>query len=180
MLRRAAIPMRSIRSPQDLAGSAFSDRRWSLAAAASVIDLDVTVFIQLGIFLFLFLVLRPLLFRRLVDLFAAREKSIEGAQAEARKMDEESRVKTAAYEEAMKKVRAEAGAERDQLRAEASRTATALVTAARAKETSRLEAGKKQIHAEAESVRGDLRTRARDLGLDLSRRVLGRDPGSPA
>src|SRR5687767_11260987 len=112
MLPGAAIPMLSTIPAQDGDPAPVSARRsalLSMAGASSVIDLDVTAAIQLGLFLVLFLVLRPLVFRRLIDLFAARERSIEGAQAEARQMDEESRRKTAAYEDAMKKVRAEAG-----------------------------------------------------------------------
>jgi F-type H+-transporting ATPase subunit b len=147
------------------------------AAAASVIDLDVSMFLQLGIFLVLFLLLRPLLFRRLVDLFAAREKSIEGAQQEARDMEEESRKKTVAYEDAMKKVRSEAGAERDALRVEAGKAANVIVSRARAQAATHLDDGRRAIHAEAEGLRGELASRARQMGLDLTRRLLGRDPG---
>lgn len=154
---------------------------FSLAAVAgSVIDLDLSMFLQLGIFLVLFLILRPLLFKRLVDLFAAREKSIDGAQAEAREMEEESKKKTAAYEDAMKKVRAEASVERDQLRNDANKAAGAIVAKARDEATRRLDDGKRAIQAEAESLRGDLAKRAREIGLELSRRLLGRDPGGAA
>lgn len=153
----------------------------SLAVAgASVIDLDASMLIQLGIFLLLFLILRPLLFRRLVDLFAAREKSIEGAQAEAREMEEESKKKTVAYEDAMKKVRAEAAVERDALRADATKAAAAILVTARDEAGRRLDEGKRRIRDEAGSIRTDLTARAKELGMDLSRRVLGRDPGGAA
>jgi len=147
---------------------------------ASVIDVDASMLFELVIFLVLFLVLRPLLFRRLVDLFAAREKSIDGAQAEARQMEEESKKKTTAYEDAMKKVRAEASVERDKLRADAAKSAAAIVARARDEAGQRLEAGKGEIHAEAESIRANLGPRARELGVELSRRLLGRDPGGAA
>lgn len=150
------------------------------ALGASVIDLDASMLIELGLFLLLFLILRPLLFRRLVDLFAAREKSIEGARAEAREMEEESKKKTAAYEDAMKKVRAEASVERDALRAEATKAAAAIVGTARDEAGRQLEDGKRAIQGEAQSIRADLGPRARALGLELTRRVLGRDPGGAA
>lgn len=163
-------------SPQASDAACFS----VATVAGSVIDLDASVFLQLGLFLLLFLILRPLLFNRLVALFAAREKSIDGAQAEARSMEEESKKKTVAYEDAMKKVRGEAGVERDQLRAEAGKAAAAIVAKARAQATSHLEEGKRAIHAEADQLKADLATRAREMGLDLSRRLLGRDPGGSA
>ncbi|MBI2893529.1 MAG: hypothetical protein HYY06_08245 [Deltaproteobacteria bacterium] len=153
----------------------------SLAASSgSIIDLDFTLAVQLLLFLGLFLILRPLLFRRLVRLFAAREESIEGATKEAKRMEQESRSKTAAYEEAMKRVRAEAAVEREVLKTEGAKAAASVVSTARDNATRHLEEGKRRIADEAQSLRAQLAPRTKELAADLARKLLGRDPGGAA
>ena len=72
-----------------------------------VVDLDVTLVGQVVLFLVLLLVvLKPLLFEPMLKLFEEREKRIEGAKLQARKMDEASAGALSKYEAEMKKARA--------------------------------------------------------------------------
>jgi F-type H+-transporting ATPase subunit b len=148
----------------------------SLSSGGAIdVDLDLTVFVQVGIFVVMMLVLKPLLFDPMLKLFEEREKRIEGARAKALETDRISGQAQADYEEAMRKMRVTAGAERDKLRAEGVRQETEILNVARADVTKALEASRTNVSAEKASVSAALQTEAKDLGRSLAARVLGRE-----
>src|SRR4051812_5295939 len=100
------------------AGADALDATMSAARGAVEVDLDLTVVGQMALFVFLMIVLKPVLFDPMLKLFEEREKRIEGAKLEARKIDQQSSGALTKYESAMAKARGEANAERDKLRAE--------------------------------------------------------------
>ena len=64
---------------------------------------------------------RPLVFRPMVRLFEARENAIEGAKLEALRLQDEAAAETQEFEDEMRRLRLQAGEERDRLRAEGKR-----------------------------------------------------------
>lgn len=139
------------------------------------VDLDLTLFLQAGLFVVLLLVLKPLLFDPLLKLFEEREKRIEGARAQARKIDEKSAGALATYEAAMTKARAEANAERDRLRAEAMKVEAEILAKMRQATAQLLDEGKRKIDEEAARVRASLEVQSVELAKELAGRVLGRE-----
>jgi F-type H+-transporting ATPase subunit b len=139
------------------------------------VDLDLTVFLQAGLFVVLLLILKPLLFDPLLKLFEEREKRIEGARAQARRIDEKSAGALATYEAAMAKARAEANAERDKLRAEATKIEAEILAKMRQTTSQLMDEGKRKVDEEAAGVRRALLAESGELARELAGRVLGRE-----
>src|SRR5260370_20880929 len=83
------------------------------------VDFDATFLVQVVLFVALTVALKPLLFDPMLKLFEEREKLIDGAKAQARKIDETSAAALGIYEAEMAKTRTAGNAERDAARAEA-------------------------------------------------------------
>lgn len=139
------------------------------------VDFDWTLFIQIGFIILLFVVLKPMLFDPMLKLFEEREKRIDGARREARKIDEESALALGKYEAAMAKARAEGNAVRDRERA-AARAAEADIMANMRKDvheyTDRARSGLAQDASRAQS---ELHPQARTMARALATRLLGRE-----
>jgi F-type H+-transporting ATPase subunit b len=148
-----------------------------LAAAPQAInvDVDATFFVQLVLFVGLTLILKPILFDPMLKLFEEREKRIDGAKLQARKIDEKSASALGKYESEMAKARAAASAERDRIRAEAVKQEQEILAKVRASSQKVLEDGKRAAHAEAERARATLRGEATTMARELASRVLGRE-----
>lgn len=147
------------------------------AAAPQAIDVDVnlTFVVQLVLFVGLTLILKPILFDPMLKLFEEREKRIDGAKLQARKIDEKSATALAKYEGEMAKARAAAAAERDTIRAEALKREQEILAETRAATTKVLDDGKRAAHAEADRARAALKAEAAQMARDLASRVLGRE-----
>src|SRR5258708_8982529 len=83
------------------------------------VDFDTTFLVQVILFSALTLFLKPVLFDPMLKLFEERERRIDGAKLQARKIDEKSAKAASKYDAEMAKARAEAGTPPDQIRAEA-------------------------------------------------------------
>jgi F-type H+-transporting ATPase subunit b len=147
-----------------------------LAAEESAIkiDLDPTWLVVCACFVVFTLVLKPLLFDPMLELFARREGLIDGTKAEARKIDEKSASALATYEKQVAEARAKAQLEREKLRAEGVKREQDILAKARAASNEALENGKRAIHDQAERARAALRADAPRTAADLAARVLGR------
>jgi F-type H+-transporting ATPase subunit b len=151
----------------------------SVAEESAVnVDVDATLFIQLVLFVLLLLVLKPLLFDPMLQLFAAREAKIEGTKEKASKLDKKSAKALAEYESVLAGARAEGSAERDRLRAEGAKKEAELLGQVRLATTQSLDAGRGTISKEAEAARAQLHRDAIALGRELASRVLGREVSS--
>jgi F-type H+-transporting ATPase subunit b len=148
-----------------------------LAAAPQAIsvDFDATFLVQLVLFTGLTLVLKPLLFDPMLKLFEERERRIDGAKVQARKMDEKSATALAKYETEMARARTSANAEREKIRAEGLKREQEILAAVRASTSKTIEDGKRAALAEAERVRARLKSEAGTLARDVAGRVLGRE-----
>ncbi len=146
-----------------------------VAPPAINVDVDLTFVVQLVLFVGLTLVLKPVLFDPMLRLFEERERRIDGAKVQARKMDDKSATALATYEGAMAKARVAAVVEREKIRAEGVAREQQLLGGVRAASAKVIDDGKRAAHSEAERVRATLKTQAREMARDLASRVLGRE-----
>ncbi len=150
----------------------------SMNAAAErsvVVDLDITVVGQIVLFLVLLAILKPVLFDPMLKLFEEREKRIDGAKLQARKMDEASAGALSKYETEMQRARASGNAEREKFRSEGAKTENEILGRVRLATGQSLEQGRKQLQAEVGEVRKALRADAATLAGELASRVLGHE-----
>lgn len=139
------------------------------------VDFDATFLIQLVLFVALTLILKPLLFDPMLKLFEEREKRIDGAKLQARKMDEASAGALTKYETEMQRARAAGNVEREKFRSEGAKTENEILGRVRTATAQSLEEGRKQLQADAEKVRKTLRADSAALAGQLASRVLGQE-----
>ena len=155
--------------------ASLDDGLLAAAPQAISVDFDATFLVQFVLFAALTLVLKPLLFDPMLKLFEERERRIDGAKMQARKIDEKSASALTKYETEMAKARATANVEREKIRAEALRKEQEILGAVRTAAAQTLENGKKAALADAERVRATLKAQSAGLARDLAGRVLGRE-----
>jgi F-type H+-transporting ATPase subunit b len=151
------------------------------AAAAGggvVVDLDITLVGQIVLLLALLAILKPLLFEPMIKLFEEREKRIDGAKVQARRLDEASAGALTKYETEMQRARAAGNLEREKLRAEGNKEENEILGKVRESTTKMLEEGRSKLATEAGEVRRVLRTESLALGRQLAGRVLGHEVDS--
>ncbi len=147
-----------------------------LASEGAVnVDFDLTVVGQVVLFVALMLVLKPWLFDPMLKLFEERERRIDGAKRQARKLDEKSAGALKEYEDAMQTARVSANAERDKLRAEGQKIEVDILAKVRASAAETLEEGRKRAEVDLKTVRASLDAENSALAKDLATRVLGRE-----
>src|SRR5258708_10073547 len=127
-----------------------------VAPQAITVALDLTFVVQVVLFVGLMLVLKPLLFDPMLKLFEEREKRIDGAKVQARKIDEKSATALDRYESEMARARSAANVERDKIRAEGLAREHEILARVRAETAKALHHGKQAAHAEAERGRANL------------------------
>jgi F-type H+-transporting ATPase subunit b len=147
----------------------------AVAPRAINVDVDLTFLVQVVLFVGLTLVLKPLLFDPMLRLFEERERRIEGAKLQARKIDEKSGSALAKYTAEMARARSGGSAERDRIRAEGLAREQQILGAARAAATKVLDDGKRAAQADADRVRTTLRAQTAEMAGDLAARALGRE-----
>ncbi len=146
-----------------------------VAPQAINVDVDLTFVVQTVLFIALTLVLKPVLFDPMLKLFEEREKRIDGAKLQARKIDEKSAGALAEYEAQIARARATASAERDKIRSEALKREHEILGEVRASTAKVLDEGKRAAQAEAQKTRAALRAEAVGMARELASRVLGRE-----
>ncbi len=145
------------------------------APQAINVDVDLTFVVQLVLFVGLTLILKPVLFDPMLKLFEEREKRIDGAKVQARRIDEKSATALAKYEGEMAKARAAAAAEREKIRGEALRREQEILAGVRATAGKVLDDGKRAAQAEAQRARAALKADATAIAREVASRVLGRE-----
>ncbi len=155
--------------------ASIDDGLLAAAPQAISVDFDATFLVQLVLMAGLTLVLKPLLFDPMLRLFEERERRIDGAKMQARKIDEKSASALSKYESEMARARASANAEREKIRQEAVRREQEILGSVRAATAKTIEDGKRAAEAEAARVRATLKEGTGALARDLAARVLGRE-----
>ena len=155
--------------------ASIDDGLLAAAPQAISVDFDATFLVQLVLMAGLTLVLKPLLFDPMLRLFEERERRIDGAKLQARKIDERSASALSKYETEMARARAAANADREKIRSEAVRREQEILGAVRAATAKTIEDGKRAAEAEAARARATLKEGTSVLARDLAARVLGRE-----
>lgn len=145
------------------------------ASGGVVVDFDLTFAAQIVLFFLLFLILRPLLFTPMIQLFEERERRIGGAKDDARKLYEEADAKMAKYEEEVLVVKRSAGEERDKIRQEGLRREQAILAKVRSETNAMIDEGRARIAKERDALRTELGAVSQTLARDIATRVLGRE-----
>lgn len=143
--------------------------------AGALIDLDGTLLYVLLIFGLLFIGLYFVLFKPFLRLIDAREQAIDGARADAKRMQKEAREKSQKFEDELRKVRIEAGAERDRLRQEGQRLERQILDRVREETQEALASAEEQMQREATRVRSTLEQSVPAMGQSVASRLLGRE-----
>jgi F-type H+-transporting ATPase subunit b len=146
-----------------------------VAPHAISVDFDATFLVVVALFVGLTLILTPVLFDPMLRLFEERERRIDGAKVQARKIDEKSAGALAKYESEMARARAQANTERDKLRAEGLKREQEILAAVREAAGRTIDEGKRSALAEANRARAALAGETTKLARELAERVLGRE-----
>lgn len=150
--------------------------RLGLAASGGPnIDFDQSFIAQMVVFAALIVVLKPLLFDPVLNLFEEREKRTDGAKAEARRMQEEAGELLRRYERELERVNRVAAEERDRIRSETAKLEAQILGEARAAAAKILADGRAAIEEELMAIRFDLGRDSERLARDVAERALGRE-----
>lgn len=147
----------------------------ALLSEGSIIDLDVTFWFQLALFGIAFFLFRPLVFRPMVALFEARENAIEGAKLEALRLQDEASAESEEFEEEMRRLRLQAGEERDRLRAEGKRLESAILERVREETDKQLSEADAQLGHEEAKLRSELDQSIPTLARQIASKMLDRE-----
>ena len=147
----------------------------ALLSEGSIIDLDGTIWIQLGLFGIAFFLLRPLVFRPMIALFEARENAIEGAKLEALRLQDEAAAESEEFDEEMRRLRLQAGEERDRLRAEGKRLERTVLDRVREETDKQLAEADKQLATEASKLRNEINASVPLLAKQIASKLLNRE-----
>ena len=147
----------------------------ALLSEGSIIDLDGTIWIQLSLFGIAFFLLRPLVFRPMIALFEARESAIEGSKLEALRLQDEAAAETEEFDEEMRRLRLQAGEERDRLRAEGKRLERTVLDRVREETDKQLADADAQLASEATKLRAEVKASVPALAQQIASKLLNRE-----
>lgn len=119
-----------------------------------------------------FFFLKANFFGPLLKVMAERDARTEGARKEADAAQTASQEKTRAYQDALKKARAEVYAEQDVARKAVLEERAALVKQARARAQEEIAAAKKRIHEEKAAALAQLQAASDGLGAEIADTIL--------
>lgn len=147
----------------------------ALLSEGSIIDLDGTIWIQLGLFAVAFFVFRPLIFRPMIALFEAREKAIEGSKLEALRLQDEASAESEEFDAEMRRLRLQAGEERDRLRAEGKRLERTVLDRVRQETDKQLSEADAKLKTEATKLRTEIDQTIPALAKQIASKMLNRE-----
>ena len=147
----------------------------ALLSEGSIIDLDGTIWIQLALFGIAFFLFRPLIFRPMIALFEARESAIEGSKLEAQRLQDEAAAETEVFDEEMRRLRLQAGEERDRLRAEGKRLERSVLDRVREETEKQLAEADQQLASEATKLRAEVQGNVPALAKQIASKLLSRE-----
>jgi F-type H+-transporting ATPase subunit b len=147
-------------------------------ARAALVDIDATLFVLIGIFLFLYVFLRVALFRPVMRVLEERERRIEGAKAEARRMQERADKVLAEYEAFVRDARNKGAELRATLRQEGRDVEREILAEVRRETAAQLAEGKAALRAEMERAATALEMEVAAIAQNAAARLLGRPVGT--
>jgi F-type H+-transporting ATPase subunit b len=127
----------------------------ALLSEGSIIDLDGTIWIQLGLF--------------------AVEKAIEGSKLEALRLQDEASAESEEFDAEMRRLRLQAGEERDRLRAEGKRLERTVLDRVREETDKLLADADAKLKTEASKLRTDIDQSIPALAKQIASKMLSRE-----
>ncbi|MBW2212927.1 MAG: ATP synthase F0 subunit B [Deltaproteobacteria bacterium] len=122
-----------------------------------------------------FFVFRPLIFRPMVALFEARENAIEGAKLEALRLQDEASAESEEFDLEMRRLRLQAGEERDRLRAEGKRLERTVLDRVREETDRQLSEADAKLKTEAAKLRAEIDRSVPLLAKQIASKMLNRE-----
>ena len=144
-------------------------------SGSPILDVDATMLLYIVLFFVLFWVLNTLVFKPIMALFDEREKAIDGAKRDARKLEKDAEAKLNAFEDEMAKMRKEASAERDRMRADASRRERKLLEKVKGETDAMVAESEATMAKEASRIRKEIATETPKLAKQIASKLLGRE-----
>jgi F-type H+-transporting ATPase subunit b len=111
----------------------------------------------------------------MIAVFEAREEAIDGARAEAKRLETEAKGAGSAFDDEMRKVRLAAGEEREKLRHEGHLLEQKLLEQVRAETDGEQREAAKRIESERQKIRGELSAEVPALARDIASKLLRRE-----
>jgi F-type H+-transporting ATPase subunit b len=127
-----------------------------------------------------YLFLRWSFFGPMERVLAERDSRVAGARRDAKALRAAAEEKRRAYQEALRKTRAEILAEQEAARRAVLGERTEVLRRARSLANREIEAAKKRLDEEIEAARRDLDTSGEQLAEEIARAIVGGQPLKPA
>lgn len=140
-----------------------------------LIDIDWTIAVQAVLFFLMFVLANKLLFQPFMRLREQRIAGIDGARAEAERMNAEAEAKLVDYEQKLAVARGKAADEQRKIRAEASKHEQDVTEAGRKQAQAALDAATAKVKSETEAARAELAPRADAIARQMVKQLLGRE-----
>jgi F-type H+-transporting ATPase subunit b len=147
----------------------------SVAGGHPLIDIDWTVLLQFGLFVAMYVLATKLLFKPYLALREKRIAGIDGARAEAERMNAEAEAKLVDYEQKLTAARDKAAEETRAVRAEASKHEQEVTDKSRKAATDAMNAATAKVKTETEAARVELASRADAIAKQMAKQLLGRE-----
>jgi F-type H+-transporting ATPase subunit b len=144
------------------------------AGEQQLLDIDNTVFVMLGLFLVLAFILTKWLWKPYLRVREERVRRIEGARADAEKLEADTATRLARIEAQMSEARKAASHERAQVRLAAMAREQQLLADAQAAAHKMLTEARSQLDASLATERVQLQASATTLGREIAEKALGR------
>jgi F-type H+-transporting ATPase subunit b len=145
-----------------------------ILAATPVVDIDGTFFVQAGIFVVLVVILGPTLFRPWLEVQERRKTSIDGALAEAQRLQAEAEDLERRYQASLASANEDATLLRSQAHREEQARQAARVATEREQAASELDRTRARIAEQATRARAALLGRVDELAAQIVERLLRR------
>jgi F-type H+-transporting ATPase subunit b len=140
-----------------------------------VISVDWTLGLQFVNFVILLVVLNKLLYKPLQKILAERRDAIKGSHQCAEDLESQIDAKMLAYQNQVDAARAQANAERSELKKTALAQETSILTEAHDKVGAKLQNIKSQVAKEATEAGELLKREAESLAGQIATKILGRE-----
>jgi F-type H+-transporting ATPase subunit b len=143
-----------------------------MAKDPPLIDIDGTFFVQLVLFIAIAYILSRFLFKPFLQVRRQRDESIEGARAEAGRMEEEASARLSSYEQQIGRARREAQEQRQKLHAEAVTRERQIHEVAIKTTQETVAQSRARLESDAAAARKELEPKSREIAKVITDKVL--------
>ena len=150
----------------------------TLLSGGALIDVDGTLCIQAFLFFTAMIVLHYTVYRPLIALFEAREEAIDGAKAEAKRLENDATQKAKAFEDELAQVRRTASVERERLRQDGLQMQQALLSKVRDETQKHLSEAHTELERQGIRTEASLKETVPALASQIASTLLGREVAS--